>query len=933
MCRVLICVGLLVLVSTTLLADESEISHQAEIGRYALIQSHSQLPSANGVIPKGKRFDNSLVKKGKSYFEREKEEVMLRELERFSRDRLLDESELEHLIKSGQYGEAAHLYALLLKSGRFSHDMKRYGEILAEKGVLCAEQKREMVMASELTKFSQTEAEAKGITEKGPYQESTLQKEVRGEEREKAQKKSRVKISGRIRMGVGVNSDGDILWKWTNPDKDSVPYEKSWRYLWGEEREDTFDPKVYDKLEVNLKSEVGENSDFFAQLVWDPWSYVGDVDAHIQASAGGDEADVRLKYIFATGRTLNEIFRTKYGNILNFDEIKVVDGKLSPYTPRGLYDWYTYFDPIGGEEIHGRWNILRKLYWEWQGDLFSLKVFPLSDQYEALKSDDLLRLSDNRKEWEESPWIDTYEPSRVFERNGNPVKAGKWVRNISAYVRDSEWNRLTYLRGLSVGFDNGILEGENTVALPMTLWDDYSDINSLDAASRWKVYLESFPDGYIGLLYTGKRGFDDEEDLEAKNDLLAVDLYLPFSDFLFRSEIAYSNTEIDEANGYKTDFDGYGYGVSLSYSPNKQSHTGVYFYYLDDTFSPGLSNYRYTCEEEERSKHLYFDEADEEEVPEDYYIDYGDGLERGWSTLGIYSVGKSWGWDYDFFFRHVFSDTGKHIETLTRAELSRDLTQQVRIKGLVWYKFLPDTQKGKDPLIRADSVYALSDYYSGQNNLLQNNSIEAGKDPSIGHYSVGAKWKPNDIFSLQGIWERTNDPMNFPRLLYYDIYVTDEQRDGVLWDAMVPFLYDQDIFGLPPYEYYDIYKIKSCIRPISWFECRLSYTKNEDKFATGIDDNVNHVGLDLLFYLPKNITLWGNYTFSRMYDLYRYNKEGILDYGSHHNFFVGLRWSISKDEYLDLMWGEYAGYMSDSYWHLSAVDTQHIFRLVYEKKF
>ena len=43
---------------------------------------------------------------------------------------------------------------------------------------------------------------------------------------------SAFKISGEVRLGVGLTSE-DVIWKDANSDKIGVPKEKNWRYLWG----------------------------------------------------------------------------------------------------------------------------------------------------------------------------------------------------------------------------------------------------------------------------------------------------------------------------------------------------------------------------------------------------------------------------------------------------------------------------------------------------------------------------------------------------------------------------------------------------------------------------------------------------------------------------------------------------------------------------
>ncbi len=825
--------------------------------------------------------------------------------------------------------------------------------------ILCAEQQRQVAMANMLAVLDRQKKQApeKKLSVKRPghrngagefssnasaFDSTSSKKPIVSDKREKpgpalshakkAGEKGNVKITGKIRLAGEVNSDGDIIWKDANPDKNAVPYEKNWRYLWSEEHENTFDPKVYDKLEINIDTDFPDTINLYAQLVLDPWSYVGTIDAHVSSIIGGDEANVRLKYFFATGRTMNEIFRTNYGNILTFNDIKVVDGKLSPYIPTGIADWYTYFYGIGGEDVHERWNIIRKLWFDYEKEGFSGKLFLLSSQQEALKSDDIMRLSDNRKDWEESAWLDTYSPSRVFDRHGNPLKGGKWERNISAYVRDSEWERLTYLRGASFSIDNGPVKFDATVALPMTLWDDYSDVNSLDGAFRGKYFLNGSDNEYLGAFFSSKLGFNDSDDLEAENYVWAIDGAKQFLGSMVTGEVAYSTTTIDEANNTKTDYDDYAYAIKIEPMDWQLNKIEFYYNYMGDKFSPGLSSYRYTRIETEASKHISFDKKENKKKGIDYY---GDGIDRGRSSVGFYTNFDAFDINWDFFVRNVHDDTGNPLETMSRLEATTAASDKLTLKALAWYKALPKTEEDKDPLIYADNLYDISDYYSGRNELLQNTAIEKGKDPSIGHFALAGHYKFDDSAYFELGFEETNDPMVFPRVLLCNTYVTSEFADNVYWDKIVPFLYNQEIFGLPPYDYYHIIKMKLGFKPVSDLELTLSYTKNQNKYSmAGIDDNGNHFGVEALYAINPKAELFFSYTYAQLYDVYKYSTEGNLDYEGHNNFFVGYKYMFGKDEFLKAMWGEYAGYDSDAdYWYMSALDTRHIFRLVYEKKF
>ena len=179
--------------------------------------------------------------------------------------------------------------------------------------------------------------------------------------------------------------------------------------------------------------------------------------------------------------------------------------------------------------------------------------------------------------------------------------------------------------------------------------------------------------------------------------------------------------------------------------------------------------------------------------------------------------------------------------------------------------------------------------------------------------------------------------MDFPRGLLNDTYVTTETRDGVVWDKVVPFLYDQKFFDLPPYHYYNIAKSKLIYAPVKEWKFIFSFTFNENKYASGIDDNVNHAGLEADFMPTDKLTFWFKYMHTRLIDIYKQNKYQHDDfYEGHHNVFFGSEYRFSKDDSFTLLYGEFVGYndpYQQTYWTLSALDTQHIFRLFYRRKF
>ncbi len=137
--------------------------------------------------------------------------------------------------------------------------------------------------------------------------------------------------------------------------------------------------------------------------------------------------------------------------------------------------------------------------------------------------------------------------------------------------------------------------------------------------------------------------------------------------------------------------------------------------------------------------------------------------------------------------------------------------------------------------------------------------------------------------------------------------------------------------------YYNIIKSKLTYQPVKELEFIASYTYNENRYTTGLDDNINHAGFETTYKPMDKLSFWLKYAFSRVEDVYKQQQFGGSDfYESHHNFFLGSEYKFNPDSSFTFLYGEYAGYSNpyqQSTWTLSTLDTQHIFRLIYKRKF
>ncbi len=763
-----------------------------------------------------------------------------------------------------------------------------------------------------------------------------------------------VEISGEVQVGLGITSD-EVIWRDANADKQGVPGEKNWRFLWGQQRYNAFDSKIYSSLKMDFQTKTKGPLNAYMQLVVDPWSFVGttkvrawrtqsvrDDGVIIPDPTPDDYVDMELKYWANTGYTIDEVYRSDAGNIINISELKVSDNKISRAFGNGVSEnWgggvsgYGQFE-VTQSEINRLYRPIRQLWLDYNQEDYKFRIFPIAYHDQALTSDDPLRLSNNHVYWEESPWLDEYEPSRVFTRSGNPLKKGRWIRRLSFYAQDSQQQRLTFLRGFSFDYSPYDYASFKVVAAtPMSLWDEYEESNSIHSAYR--LNYKTANDIDFGFLYTQKLGLS-KGNLEAENHTWAVDVGNDLDVGRIYAELALSDTEVDEAAYTTTSYDGFAFMLGLK----NDEKWNIYFTHMDDDFYPALSNYRYTRWDRYFAQHIQFSPLD----PEDEAIKLGDGIDRGRNTIGF-----RWQEDFfqdklnnDFNFYNVHKDSGEYVETVVRNESICKLNPKLTGKILLWYKDLPKTQAGFDPLIYAKTSYSLTDYFSEEDIFLRNDQVEGGKDPSIGHFSLGMKYDFFDWLSAEGIYERTNDPGDFPRGLLNTSWYEDEVIDGITYDKVVPSLYDQMFFDLPPYNYYSIVRMRFILQALDNLKFIFSATKNSNKYEAGIDDNVNHFGLEVDYQPNQKLSLGFKYTYSRMNDLYeqvkRYDeiKPAIpsSSYRGHHNLFLSAQYHLNADETFEFLFGEFVGY-NDPYfagkWSLSALDTQHLVRLYYRRKF
>ncbi|RKY36432.1 MAG: hypothetical protein DRP78_03645 [Candidatus Omnitrophota bacterium] len=116
----------------------------------------------------------------------------------------------------------------------------------------------------------------------------------------------------------------------------------------------------------------------------------------------------------------------------------------------------------------------------------------------ALTSDDPLHLSNNKIYWEESPGLASWKPGN-FNSLPKDFSQGFFDDSLAFFTRDSSGQRLTALRGISLDFfPDDQTSIELVTATPKTLWQEYSNTDTVASSLRVKHFLSDI--WYIGML-------------------------------------------------------------------------------------------------------------------------------------------------------------------------------------------------------------------------------------------------------------------------------------------------------------------------------------------------------------------------------------------------------------------------------------------------
>ena len=739
------------------------------------------------------------------------------------------------------------------------------------------------------------------------------------------------KVSGEYRLAMGIDSKDSFVLQEANSDAQ----EKNWRYLFGERTFNTYDPAIYDRLKIDAELGLLENLDAFVEVVADPWSYVGTTDLMSITGAGGDSFNMKLKYWSGNRRTINENIRSANGgnaDAVAIPEIKVVDGKI-PATR--LTTTFNNVVTIPETDVDFTIYPFRKAWVNYTQENYKLRFALLSDESLALTSDDPLMLSNRRTFWEESPWLRQWDAPLLFSGGNGSLKRGLYSNALSYYAKDSDKNWLTFLRGVSFDADFGSMQLSSSVAAPVVIWDDYDKVNNIAAALRLKNY---FTDNFmLGGTYTFRTGLNEHKK-DNINNVIGLDSTYQFGENTAASiGGALSFTSSDESTAHPLSQGGSAFKASLQKTLNPaigKIDMDFSFTYMSPEFDASLSNYVQTRYDQFWSKHISFRPIREGALP----FAIGDGIDSNRYVFRLKSNAKLFTETMDNLFdiRTILPVKGLpiyntsnqtlvnrgYIETVVRDEVTYRATDKLTAKLLGRLQHLPDTLATMDPFL-----------IDSEGKPYMNVSIEGDKNPSVWTASLGLEYLLTNVVTLQGIYERTNDYPDFPRGLLNSSYETTRPVDGVLEDRLVTFAYDQNLFPLPPYESYNIFKARIIYRPINEIELSLQHTHNGFKFAGPVDDNINHEAIEFAYIPNQKLRLELKYIISRFIDINKRRMGEEFPYDRHYNFAGRLDYNLNKNSTLILEYGTFGYYepASGPYsavpWTLSTVDTEHMFRV------
>ncbi len=787
-------------------------------------------------------------------------------------------------------------------------------------------------------------------------------------ETEPEKKKKGLKISGEAQASFGVTSDA-FIWKRANFNLNEKY--KSYRLRSDEaynRRFNTYDPRIYDSLDVNLDTQNKEGFNLHADATVDPWSFVGKSNKVTVTGSNGDTAEIQMYYWSNTGYIVNNtVYTSRAGDTLGIPEVKVRSNKTDAFTATS-YRYGANF-AIPAMDIERQFQPLRELWLDYNTEQLNFRAFPIAYQDQAYSSDDPLGITNHHIWWQDSPWLRRYTPGIFNVADTSPsYTRGRWDDTFSFMTKDSSGKYLTALRGASFNLKpQEQTSFDITVATPKDLWQEYAQVDNITAATRLKHYIAD--NLMLGGTFTSRSGFitDPSQKLDSQNYVGGVDLgYEVVKGLKAQAEVLSSRSFYDvnnsdyknnsRGNAYYLSFIGrypqesimnlkYGYDeIAMNKEEDVLAKSKFYMARMDKGFDSALSNFHNTRQDVFWSRHIHFRQpmVYYSAGMENYSTNWdelnatriGDGIDSGRSVLGFrleYYIRNKFSNLFDV--RNVHDTRGKFVENVARDEAMVKVTDKLTAKAFGLYQRMPRTQGGVDPFV----------FDGNTGDFFLNSAVKDDMNASLKTGSLGLNYDFFDWLSVNGIYERSNDYTlaygDFPRNIFRNDTTLSNSyyKNGKLYRSMNPFLYDQQYFPQAPYSFYNIFKCGLRILPLENLEVYLDYTRNEFEAASYNSDNMNHVGLELGYMPTPKLGMTLKYIYSRAQDVNRLGTENLVE--GYNNFYAELRYLPSKDDELTMQYGEgntssIGNMVLDPYGgSMLTLDTQHIFRTYYRRKF
>ena len=771
--------------------------------------------------------------------------------------------------------------------------------------------------------------------------------------------KRRVKVTGRYRMAMGGGQHRHL----TLTQADADLQDRDFHYLFGERQYNTFDPAIYNHLDLGLEADLTDKLSVYTRFVFDPWSYVGTTgDQDISEAGGLDRFNVNLKYFGANDSTVGEIYRAHFRNIASFPTVKTVDNKVPPLLITGVPDQGLVYrsTPLAIDHEFRPWS---RGWVDYKEETWHTRVFAVAGEEQAFTTDDPMGLSNTKDFWQPSPWTARWVPIKVFADMNIPGVQGAVARghysDVEAFnAKTSYGEHLTLLRGVSLEADLGRAYAGGMIAAPWSPWEDYSDVNNLPGVLRLKHQVT--PQWMVGGLYGFRVGLIDKEP-DAYNQVISLDTkYAVTADTDLTAQIAGSRDDIDRLTagnrrsefGFRSDVEGMAYkgGLASEFDhPGGHSNYKFDFTWMDNDFRPHLSQYRALSDDNFWGKHITFHEYG----PDLEYFRIGTGVDIG--RFVFRNTLKTSMWDENlmslFDARHVRStDKTSFIENVMREELTYRIDPQWKAKGFTRWVILPRTVTDVEPFL---NDFTFIDAYNLPEPELQNLAIDPGLDPSRFEIAGGLQYQPSERWTLEGSFTRTNDIPDFPRGLQNDVFLAaaypDPDTPNVLIDKVQNFLYGQQFYDLPPYEFFSVFKEKVIWRPQNNMAWTFHAAQNGYKLWGPIDEMVNHQGVSLDYRYSDRLSFFTDYTHSYLADIPHLIDSGFseLNFHNHHNVYASMKYQVNPHAMLIFTYGvfgetvydieghgsRYLNPFSVSEFSLPTVDTEHLFRVSLEGDF